>query len=237
MGTKAAQILRDLISVIDNWMEYMQLVMHTPKVLSEHSICIPISDYLERKKDIKFELEKLHKELAKKRVDVYWSCNQEDFYIELKLASGYSSETLSDYYDDLCRLSLLSAPNTHCYFLLSGNYENFNSTFYDAKHKKIQKRKIFKWLSLDSPESSKSECTIYTRTGLLDNKIRTNERKIIDCFDAFIREYDQAYAKRHNNTSLINDIKPFKTKLVYFNNQDRKNRTKNSIAVWEIMKI
>lgn len=235
MTDKASIILRKMISVVENWMEYMRLVVRTPKVLAEHSICYPISDFFERNSDITFQLEKKHDKFKKKRVDVFWSLNSsnENFFIELKMASGYSAETLSDYFDDLCRLSLLTNASTHCFFILSGDTEDFLTTFYNTINQPRTNRKCCKWLSLNS-NANKSEHTIFASRGKANNKIVTSD-KTIDCFDAFITEYQDAYIDA-NNQSLEASMNNFRTKLIYYNNEHKKLlQSKNSIAIWEIL--
>ena len=232
MSNRAESILLELINVVEYWMEYMRHVVKSPNLLVEHSVCIPISEYLERLNDVNFELEKKHDKLQKKRVDVYWEFENEKNYLELKLAKGYSSEVLSDYFDDLCRLSLLCNQQTHCYFLLTGNIDGFDTMFYNTRSQKRRKRKSCAWLSLDG---SSEERTIITQEGHTNNKIKTQNNKIIDCYKSYINEYKTSYSAKQENGLLEDAMSTFKTKLIYYNVKENNSIfKKNKTALWEI---
>lgn len=233
MTIDAELTLRNILSAITNWLEYKRVVIKTKHVLSEHSICVPISDYLERDVNVSLELEKMHEKLAKKRVDAYWTyAENEKFYMELKMATGYSSDILSDYYDDLCRLSLLINDDTYCYFLVAGSTESFDDLFFKYINSRLIKRPIFKWLSLDMTLGKKTR-NINLHTG---NKIRTNQSRYINCLYEFYNEYEDSYQKK-TGRSLRGDMQPFNTELIAYNNYGIKNmekKAKNSIALWRI---
>ena len=223
-----------LIAAVESWMEYMRIVVKSEHVIVEHSMCQPISDYLERLPDVNFELEKGYDILAKKRVDVYWKYNNtEEVFMELKIAEGYSAEKLSDIFDDLCRLSLLLGNNKSCYFMLSGETESFETLFYNTQKLPKRKHKICEWLSLDQAENKK-ERTIQAQKKVINNRIRKSNRKILDCYKAFLQEYDNAFQVRNNGQTLANNMQPFKTRLIHYNNYNKMNKSKNSIALWEI---
>ncbi len=124
--------IRNVANVVHSWMSYLYEVSETKHLAAESSLRYPISELLERKDDIKLEMEVRHPCFKRKRIDFMWTYKKQPSYgayLEVKYVRDQSINT-QDFFDDIFRLALIDE-NAHFkkYFLVCGKTIDFGAHF------------------------------------------------------------------------------------------------------------
>lgn len=212
-------------------------------ILSESSLKIPITEYLERSnvKDITLELS--HPSFSGRRVDVSFNDDEvkKQIVFELKYVKGAltkNDEEKQRFFNDLARLYFINQTDTESYFVVCGEQVEFIANFQRiVKYQgTVRVRK-----SSQLPKDIDSE-GFYTNWFSFDLKKPEKEIDLVNCnsecklfYTDFVTDYAKGYKK-----STGKDLKlppKITTKLVYISensSESDKVYLPSRVAVWSV---
>lgn len=232
-----------LASSIIWWLNYISSVGRE-YIISEGSLKIPATEYIERFYRDNIQLEFNHPSLQQKRFDLVFSSNNPSIAcaFEFKFVREDSTRAISErkrIFNDLMRLHLFLGPNKKGFFLICGNQLHFNTSFLNlrltpkipiTRTKKKNTNKPNKlsgffseWFSFDIAQPN---CTI---------DIAKPKDAYKNIYDSFQKEYSEAFL----NATGTNLVMPntLTTKLIFLSEELYGSNIPQTfrIGVWEII--
>lgn len=235
--------IRNVANVVHSWMSYLYEVSETKHLAAESSLRYPISGLLERKDDIKLEMEVQHPCFKRKRIDFMWTRKKEPsdgVYLEMKYVRNQSIN-IQDFFDDIFRLALINEnARFKKYFLVCGKTIDFEVHFreilinnqYDDSSLVYTKKEPYKVKQRTISNKEHIFDSVFTFNN--DPKKQIPSKKVFNTTDGNISKYYVDFKNRYCELCKEEFQIPLQLKIKTTLLQPIDKGLQSSVAIWEI---